>query len=280
MEATIERVAPAHPVGFAGAVGEQVRLLWQSRRPLLMFAGLVGVLALAGEPWSESDVARLFRPFPVWLVFAGPFWGFAVWHNEGPASRLYFWSHPVSRSTHTLARVVAGAVWLVAIYAALIGAAALLALFDGNVAQLGHPGPVAWLDFFLAPLIGYLIISVLTVPSDYPIRWFLAVLLGVPITLALLDEWLGMDRFVEWLLEPLTNRTWGLAITMGGPFILALERLGATLREESGPGPFERMFDPQTWWVAVALWLLFWAGLVVLLASRHPDALPRVRRRG
>lgn len=280
METTMERNSTFVDVGFGPAFVEQFRLLWMSRRPLLMMIGLLGLLILAGEPWNDSLLARLFTAWPLWVFLIGPFWAFAVWHNEGPSSRLYFWSHPVSRTGHSMARVAAGAAWLVLMYALLILGGVIFALFDGDLVQFGHFGAAAWVGFFTAPLMGYLVISILTVPSDYPIRWFLAFLFGVPILVSLLVEGFGLGELLERIAEAvLVHEDWGALIAAFGPFVFAIERLHGVLRDDvSGGGGLDEPVDIGSWWIAMPLWLLFWLGVVVLLARRHPDVFPRWRR--
>ncbi|HUG41597.1 MAG TPA: hypothetical protein VMM12_14000 [Longimicrobiales bacterium] len=278
METTVSRETVHAPVGFGKAFVEQFRLLWMSRRPLLMLAALLAALALAGEPWNDNPLARLFTVWPVWLILAGPFWGFAVWYNEGPGNRLYFWSHPVSRTGHSMARVGAGAAWLLVVYAAMIVAAMLFAAFDGDLAQFGAVAFISWLSFFTGALIGYLAISALTVWSEYPIRWSLGLLFGFPITVTLLDEWLELEDLVRWLTRPLTDQSWGLGVAMVAPFAVAMDRLRTVIGGSTGGGgSAPETIDLGTWWLAVSLWVLFWAALVFLLARRHPDTFPRWR---
>lgn len=280
MEATIEREATYSPAGFGKAFAEQFRLLWTSRRPLLVLVGLLGLLTLAGEPWSQGPIARLFKAWPIWAVLVGPFWGFAVWHNEGPANRLYFWSQPVSRTAHAMGRVAAGAAWLLVLSGALILAGTLFAAFEGHLGQFAALNVTAWVSFFTGPLLGYLVISALTVWSDYPIRWFLGVLFGVPITLTLLDEWLRLEAFIKWILTPLSDETWGLGVSIVGPIAVAMQRLHDAIEDTPTSGGLSAGFDLDTWWVAVALWVLFWTTVVFLLARPHPDTFPRWRRAG
>lgn len=275
METTLERHHDIRPTGFAGAVGEQFRVLWTSRRPLFMAIALLAVLTLAGEPWSDNPMARVFAIWPVWLMAAPIIWGFAVWHNEGPSNRLYFWSQPVSRAAHSLARTVAGALWLVVLQAVLITAGALAAAADGEIAQFGMVPLAAWVNMFTGPLLIYACLSLLTIPSDYPIRWFLGFLFGVPFLLSLLDEWLGAERTVRFLLKPL-GEEWGLGASILAPTVIAMQRLddlvdGAVPATSSGP------FDVATWWVAMPLWLLGMALALVWIARRHPDRHPRLR---
>ena len=279
MEATMERAGTYRAFGFGKAFLEQFRLLWMSRRPLFMMLGVVGLLALLGEPWVERPAARLFSMWPFWVLLAGPVWAFALWHNEGPTNRLYFWSHPVSRTTHTLSRVAAGAAWLFILYLVLLLAGVVFGLLDGDLAQLGFVGLTAWVALFTGPLIGFLAISVLTVSSDHPLRWFLGILLAVPLLLILLDEWLGLDDLIEdVILKPLASEEWGLGMTIVAPLILAMARIHRVFF--GGSADTAEAFDMGNWWIAMPLWILFWVGLVVLLARRHPDVFPSWRRSG
>lgn len=281
METTMSAEGTYTPVGFGSAFVRQFRLLWLSRRPVLLLVGMLGMLALAGEPWNDNPLTRMLTVWPLWLILTGPFWAFAVWYQEGPSNRLYFWSHPVSRTGHAMARVAAGAAWLWLLYAVVILAAAVLAGFDGDVAQLGMIGLPGWISLFAAPTIGYLIISVLAVPSDYPIRWFLGLLFGLPITLSLLDEWLELERAVRWVITPLVDERWGLGVTMIAPFLLDLAAVHNTLDGSSGGLPASGSdFSLGLWWLVMPLWIAVWAGIAALLASRHPDTFPRWRRGG
>lgn len=279
METTMEREGTYGAYGFGKAFGEQFRLLWMSRRPLFMLVGIVGLLALFGEPWSERPTARLFSIWPFWVLLAGPIWAFALWHKEGPADRLYFWSQPVSRTAHSLGRVAAGAAWLFVLYLALLLAGTVFGLLDGNLAQFGPVGLTAWVALFTGPLIGFLAISVLAVCSDHPIRWFLGILLAVPLLLVLLDEWLGLDYLIEVILKPISSEDWGLGTTIIAPLITAMARVHNVFFD-SGSSSVGDEFDVASWWIAMPLWILFWVGLVVLLARRHPDVFPRWRRAG
>lgn len=280
-EGTLPREGAYRAAGFGKAFSEQFRLLWMSRRPLFMMLGIIGFLALFGEPWSERPEARLFAMWPAWLLLAGPVWGFAVWHNEGPSNRLYFWSHPVSRTAHSLGRVAAGAAWLLVLYAGLVLAAAAFAALDGHLAQFGVVGFTAWVALFTGPLLGYLIISALTVSSDHPIRWFLGILLGVPLILSLLDEWLGLQDVLRFILKPLSSEDWGLGVTLVAPVLFAMARVHDVFSDTGAGRPrVGEQLDLASWWLAMPLWVLFWAGVVILLARRHPDVFPRWRRPG
>lgn len=262
------------PLGFGGALRNQLRFLSMSRRPLLMLVALLGVLFLGGEPWSRSYLARFFDVWPVWLMLAGPFWGFTVFHNEGPSDRLYHWSQPVGRTAQTLARLTAGLLWLWLLLAVLAVVGLLVALSDGNASQFAYMTAAGWLDYFLGPMIGYLLISVLTVASDHPLRWFFGLLFLLPITVTLLTKWLDFETVVQQVLSPLSNPRWGLGATMVAAFsdgVLAINTAVVPSFQYKGPA-----FDPAAWWVALPLWILVLGLIVAGLAARHPDRFPRL----
>lgn len=269
------------PVGFGGAVVRQFRLLWTSRRPLILGVALLAILVLAGEPWSDDPKARLFTYWPLWLVLTGPIWAFVVYHNEGPSNRLYHWSLPTDRLLHTAARLTAGLAWLWILFLLLIGAGAVMAAMDGDLWQFAEIDAAGWINLFTGPLLGYLGVSIITVASDYPLRWFFGLLFLFPLTMSILDEWLEMDEAVETLLKPLAADDWGFFPVMIGGFGSAANQLDHLLRAMENPDysyAGEVMVDH--WWMATPLWILLIGLVVALLASRHPDTLPRLRRSG
>jgi hypothetical protein len=280
MEGTTEHSAH-RPLGFGAAFSRQLGLLWSSRRPLLLVVALLALLVLSGEPWSSDPKARLFTLWPLWLTLVGPAWAFAVFYNEGPSSRLYHWSLPVGRAQHTLARVAAGLAWLWIAFAVLIAAGTLMALMDDALWQFSEISTAGWVNFFTGPLIGYLAVSLITVASDYPMRWFFGIVLVFPFTLSVLDEWLGLEAMVETILKPLTAEDWGLGVALLGGLGTAVSELDNTLRAMADPEFYSRgTFGVEYWWVATLLWTLIIGAAVVLLATRHPDRLPRLRRSG
>jgi hypothetical protein len=258
------------PIAPAGALVRQIGLLWTSRRPLLFAVAVLGVVALSGPPFrslpGNGEIARLL---PVWgfLLVTGPIWAFAVFHNEGPSSRLYHWSQPVSRTAHSLARVTAGAVWLVVVYALLLLAGFLFAMIDGNVWQLTGLPAGAWVNFFVGPLLGYLAVSILTIVSDYPIRWFFGIVFLLPLVVGLGLNAVGLTGLLETLAQPLVNERWGFAFAVAAEFVYGS---AAVLGETGLP-------QRVVWWPVAAAWTVLLTALVAFTASLHPDRLPRLR---
>lgn len=268
------------PIGFGAAFTRQFRLLWTSLRPVIMGGGLLALLVLAGDPWMDDPKARLLTFWPLWLVLIGPLWAVAVFHNEGPSKRLYHWSLPVGRTRHTLARLAAGLAWLWLAFAVLIAVGAVMAALDGDLWQLGEISFAGWVNLFTGPLIGYLGVSILTVGSDYPIRWGLGIIFLFPLTLTAIDEWLGMPEVVRAIARPLGGEQWGLMRVILGELGEDITRLDQQLYRMMNPG-LEAHGNALTidyWWISTAGWVLLLLGLVTLMASRHPDTLPRIRR--
>lgn len=275
MEATMTVDRPAAALGFGAAFTRQFRLIWTSRRPWLLGAGLLGVMLLAGEPWNDGPMARFITPWPAWLILFPPIWAIATWYNEGPSNRLYMWSHPVDRRSHSLARLLAGLVWLWIAYVGLIAVGWLAAVSEGAAWQIGMVSPAGWVNYFAAPTLVYLIISMLTIPSDYPLRWLFGIIFSFPLVITLLDDWLDLDRAVETLMEPLANERWGLGRALVGPWGEDMGAIAGALRDRA----YTSDLDLGTWWIALTAWTLFFAALLVWLAGRHPDAFPRWRGR-
>jgi hypothetical protein len=144
---------------------------------------------------------------------------------------------------------------------------------DGNAAALGGLSTLAWVNLFTGPLIGYMGSSVLTVSSDHPLRWVLLLWLFLLI-LALLSHWLGTDRLERLMGAVLNHPDWGLALAM----VRSIEVPSARLVDASGAPVAGWTFDPGRWLAATALWLGLFTGLVTLLASLHPDRVPRLPR--
>jgi hypothetical protein len=216
----------------------------------------------------------------VWIYLVPIFWAFAVFHNEGPSSRFYFWSHPTSRAGHTMARLTAGLAWLWITYALLIAAGWAFGAADGDAWQMAEIGFAAWVNYFTGPLLIYLLISILTVPSDYPIRWFFGILFAIPLLVSALDSWIeNTEELLETVFKPLVNEDWGFFVTTGGAMIREVEKLHVTLRSMADPtyagsASFDMAAD---WWLATPLWIVVMAGIVTFIATRHPDTLPKIR---
>lgn len=279
MGATMTDRSGHEAVGFGGAFARQFRFLWASRRPLLLAVALLAILGLSGQPWTMDMKMRLLVLWPVWLFVVPVAWAFTVFHNEGPSSRYYFWAQPTGRAGHVMARLAAGLVWMWIMYAVLILAGWIFGLTDGNAWQMGEIGFAGWLNMFSGPLLLYLVIAILTVPSDYPIRWFFGILFAIPLLVSVFEDWLSArEELLDHVFAPLINENWGYFATVGGAMGREVAGLDTTLRQMMDPAYSGGHWDgAQLWGVATPIWILVLVGLVGFIATRHPDTLPRWR---
>lgn len=252
--------------GVWTSLRQQLWLLGSSRRWTALTLSLAAVMAII-------DV-HVLPPVPsnLWLVIVllpiTGLWVTLVWSGEGPSQRGYHWSLPVPRAAHDLARVVAGAVYLVALCAVLAAVAGVLAASGGYFNAFAAIDAEAWANFFLAPLVVYLLVSPLVLWRDYAVvRWLMGALfaLGVLTPLAetqhvhvLSDAW----KFLFFSPDV------GLGLIANG----TLQALAVAIGDaDLGPS--------QSWVAAVALWLGIGAVLTVLAATFRPDDLTRTFRR-
>lgn len=253
------------PTGTATALRVQLRFLWDSRRPWVLSAALLAGLALAG--WIPGPLPRVLAAWPMWLLLVGPAWAFAVWHEEPPSRRRYMWAQPISRTEHSMARVAAGGLWLAAACALVILAGVGVALLGGGAARLGALSVASWVNLATAPLLGYLLVSILTVASEVPLRWLLGLIL-VPLLLAsTLSETLDLSGPVLEALEAVGPYTPMAAIL--GPLPSEAADLVESLAAR--PARVRFAFDPSSWWIALGLWFVLAPGLVAAIARIHPD---------
>ena len=167
------------PAGFGTAFLQQLWLLGMSGRWIYMILGPIAFLMLI--LLHTGDLPGTTMLMALIAVAASAFWSVTVWYNEGPARRDYHWSLPVSRGTHELARVIAGAAWLLAVCGLLAVVGLAADVMNGTIGSLPpelaekHYGTRAWAFFFASPLVLYFLVTPLTLWSDYRItRWMIA----------------------------------------------------------------------------------------------------------
>jgi hypothetical protein len=247
------------PAGIRTSFVQQLRLLGWSGRWAFLVLGLLGLLVAAGTMRADAHlglprmvVAAMFGlPAPV-------LWALFVWHGELPQRRSYHWSLPVPRPGHDLARIAAGAVWLLAAYLALAAVGAIVAATSGDWAHFASIGP-AWATFFVGPLVLYLLTSPLALWSDSPtLRRSMVAFIGVAIVAAILQ--LEVYRHVA---EAVFGRGWGLTTALIGGF---LRQAGV---ETGAPGVL----------IVAALWLGIGLTATVFAATWRPADLARLARR-
>ena len=106
---------------------------------------------------------------------------FGVWQGEDPSRRTYHWMMPVARHTHTLTRVLAGWVWLMA--ATFLYLLVSIVIVEITQRITGEPqsyGPAfaawEWLVPFTVGTLAYMFVSAAAVGSQQPIAWIVGVI--------------------------------------------------------------------------------------------------------
>lgn len=120
-------------------------------------------------PVDEGTAALLFAAGAA--LAWGLFLPFHLWRGEVPSRRGYHWTMPVAHRQHDLLRVAAGAVWLLAIVAALLATAVATAALAGHGGGLGALSAWVWPSVLLGPLVPYLAVSVALVRAEHPAAW-------------------------------------------------------------------------------------------------------------
>jgi len=186
----------------------QFRMLVHLQRRDFVILGILVVMMVGLALWGQTtqvdadsagdDTLQIFRGLAILFGLAGAFWPLGVWRADSPAQRGYFWALPVERRRHTLIRLAAGWVVLVAV-TAIIMAIAVLAMvptelrYEGSQLDLGG----AWQPFAAATL-AYVIVSALAVLFENPFRWIAYLWLGV-LGLYVVGEAAEMEGLSEWV---------------------------------------------------------------------------------
>lgn len=233
---------------------------------LLMAAVTVVALAVRLSGNGGTDLNLVDMAFPAILL--GIFAPMAVWKDEAPARRAYFWSMPLDRGGYTLVRVFAGWSWLMLLVAAYLAWAAGTTLLTGGEFLVGGEwaqveiraelppeqrivpmslagNPWMWLVPFAGATALYVVGSIVIVLSDHPWRWYA----GFAVVSFVLLE-LAMAARIRWLMEV-------LAAVVVGRFGLVTLLTGMPSAEAWAP--------TALLWTALAL-----AGLLVA-AHRHRE---------
>lgn len=156
----------------------------------ILFAGalaLIAVLATVGTIrfFSHQGMYSSYEfgaqhALPMALV--GLLLPFGAWRSEDPSRRDYHWAMPVPRETHTLMRVFAGWVWLMAAVAAYLVVLVLIGvvppLLLGGAVHLFDGAAWEWAVPFTTASVAYLLTTALVVSSDHPWRWIGGVAAG------------------------------------------------------------------------------------------------------
>jgi hypothetical protein len=244
---------------------QQIRLLGVSRRWAYLITCFVGWIAIYRVLPTPNGAWSVY-PSLIAGIIAGAAWPLITWNAEAPSRRGYHWSLPVARLPHDLARVAAGALYLLVGIAALAAACVGLAISDGSLAELRAVPRILWLSFFTAPLLTYLLVSPIALWNEYRITRY--ALIGF-IVMGALAGFVGgpFVVFITAVLDP---------IMMHDTFGLAEVLVGTAARVGMDAAVGNAATVPDTWWSAVALW--FGVALVANTAAAawRPDDVRRL----
>lgn len=220
-------------------------------------------------------------------LFVAALLPFAVWKGDRPFDRAILWTLPVRRQQAAIAKVLAGAAWLMLAMLVTFAALALVSLASGGgvgeqevrtVEAAGGalarhewqtPGWM-WLIPFVAALIVYLIGSAAVLGFRYPVRWIAGLGVGAGLFLSAANNLGppgGFERAVAQLWEWCVNGPVGIDYLLsGGEGSLSYWR----------PGTGERYVQIWTalpaiggWAVAAAAWFAVALTLFGLAIRRH-----------
>ncbi|MEO8620778.1 MAG: hypothetical protein ABI625_06920 [bacterium] len=193
------------------------------------------------------------------LAFLLPF---GVWQDEDPRRRSYHWMMPLPRQTHTLTKVFAGWVWLMAataLYLLFILATVAITERITGEPQLYPPTFAAWewLVPFTVGTIAYMFSSAATVGSRQPIAWIIGViaLYAVAVYLLTVAEYPEAARRVT----SIFSGEYGAAAAMLGR-IQALDAV-----------KLQRYSSLTRWLGASVIWGAIGATLLVWTSYRRPE---------
>jgi len=281
-------ISPDRPKsGFGALLAAEVTIVGLAVRREALIAGiglagtcvLVTIMAIR-DPERVNMVPEVLLPALVVAIILP----WLVWKGDPPFGNAYLWTLPVRRQKAAVAKIAAGAFWLILAMLAGFAMLAAMALATGGTigsAETLVVGPLSgglegatevpwstplwmWAVPFGAALTVYAASSALLIGLRHPVRWVGAVAVAVAL-LVILAVTLGHDSALNHaigrFLEALVVGRWGLDFLMTGG-------LTSLPRSIDVPGPGWREL-----WVALptagrwaAALLVWFGGALIALA--------------
>jgi hypothetical protein len=197
------------------------------------FCILTAATAIRFEERLSLDEGFLYPALVVALLLP-----WAVWKGNPPFGHAVLWTLPVRRQNAALAKIVAGALWLVLAMAVALASLSLMALATGGSLGIeevrlvaGASGGLAgaaetrwatplwmWLVPFGAALLAYVVSSAALLGLHHPVRWVAGAAVAVALIVVLIIN-LGHDSHVGQLAQRSFMVSWGG--TFGVDFVLS-----------------------------------------------------------
>jgi hypothetical protein len=246
------------------AVGVSLRreaALFLAALAIIGFFAFVGMIrgANAGAQIGFEFVAEASLP----MVFVALLLPFSVWRSEDPSRRGYHLAMPIDAGTHTLARVAAGWVWLMAAVALFVTlvmfAGVVMPLLVGQSVHVFDGAGWQWMVPFTAATVSYLLSSIAVVGSEHPWRWIGGVAIGYALSQGMLVSFGLAD--VGHAIDAIRSGRYGLT---AGAFAQVNEMVQQYPYPAWVPGV-------QRWIGATLIWGAVGLAGVVLVARRRRD---------
>lgn len=278
-----------HAIPFRTLLTEQLRLTGfaLTREAVLAGAALAFVCVFSIAMAVRYDDRLYFTPeLLLATLFAAPLLPFALWKGDKVFDRAFIWTLPVARQRAALAKVLAGAVWLMLAMLITFAALSLVALLSGGgigesrvrllqvgadvvQARWGTPAWM-WLMSFVGALILYFLGSALLLGLRHPLRWLAGtgVVIGTLIAtiINLSPEGAiaqGLEHARIWLITGPIGIDWVLS---GGEDSLSDWRPG---RNDRYIQVWRAMPAIGGWAFAAGTWLLVSLAALALALRRH-----------
>ena len=224
-------------LGAAAIVG-----VWRASRSPTFSAGTLE-LSFASELVIPISLLALFLPF-------------GVWRSEPPSRRSYHWAMPVDTTQHTLMKVAAGWLWVLAATAVYIldipAVSTVMALISGGAVE--YPPAWEWMVPFTSATVAYLLGSVAVVGSEHPGRWLVGLFFGY---------FIGKELMAAFDLDLVENT---MELLGEGYYGISRAIWGHELRSAANGGIAQ-------WLIASAMWGgLALAALIALAYRRNREA--------
>jgi hypothetical protein len=261
---------------------QQLRLIDATKRFPLMLAVFAGISAVALGPGPVGIPEGVF-PF-ISILMATIAWPVLVWSGESPAKRGYHRILPVNHVTHDLLKVLAGACWLTLACGIILATLIAITLATGFAEVIGGLSLTVFASYFTAPLIVYLLVSVIPILTNKPIEWMLGLAVGVGVWDAMTSlyprgdigsAWWWVTFVVnEFPAHVFNDVRLGLGMALFGGYVDQPWYFLFGLSDRPAPGVVY-VTDASVWLTATAFWIVVGIAAVTwasVLANRRAEA--------
>jgi len=272
-------VALQSPPALGRAFRTELRSVWSA--VMATIVGVAGVLlffvswmAIEIARWSGPPVSRpnfVYSAESAWLpAVVGLLLPFVVWRAEEPRRRFYLWAMPANRGSHTLTKITAGWLWLMALTAFYV---VVMFLLSATVAHFGgapmwarQPQWWEWLVPFTAGSVTYLLISAAVVGSNLPIA-VIGLVIGLYTVPYIYAQGLHKERLIK-VLQAVMSGRYGL---VAGGFGNVVD-YGQIMHDGRMAGYGAVGASADRWLGSAAIWIGVGLLLTVIVAVKHRDS--------